>query len=95
MLAHGGAEFADVGDVDLLPVESHGFENLIEFAAGRADKGFALEFFVVSGGFANEHEACVRVSCGEDHGVPQAAQSLGWSPTRGSLDEIGEFFFDA
>ena len=92
--SHGGAEFADVGDVYFLSAESHGCEDLIEFLSGSSYEGFPESLFVVSGGFAHQHEAGMRGACGKDHGFPEASQSEGRFPVLRSLAEVGEFLFD-
>ncbi len=61
----GRTVFADVGDVDFWTREAHGFEDLIQFFSGGADEGFLLFFFEKTGGFTDEDDVRVGVSCGE------------------------------
>lgn len=80
LFRHGGAEFDDVGNVDVLPEDAHGFEDVVELLPGGTDEGFAFFFLVIAGSFADEHEACGGVAGGEDHGVAEGAEGSGGGP---------------
>lgn len=88
----GGAEFANIGEIDLLAGEAHGFEDLVEFVAGWADEGFLLLLVVEAGGLADEHELGLWVAGGEDEGLAEALKVFKCGPSLGDGGE-GVYFF--
>ena len=63
----GRAAFHDVGDVDILAADAHGFDHVVEQLSGATDEGLALCVFVGSGAFADEHQVGVRIADAEDN----------------------------
>ncbi len=56
----------DVGDVDLLALEAHGGDHVVEQLSGAPDERQALLVFVSARPFADEHQLGVRISGAED-----------------------------
>ncbi len=60
------AEFDNVGDVDLLSREPHGFQNAVQFPARFPLKRLAFLFIQVVGSISYEHDGGTAVSDAED-----------------------------
>src|SRR5206468_644009 len=62
----GRATFNDVQDKDLLALQSHPRDHLVQQITGAADERAALEVFVFAGAFADEHNLGVGIAFAED-----------------------------
>ncbi len=62
----GRTAFHDVGDVDILAANAHGFDHVVEQLSGAAHEGLALRVFVGAGAFAHEHQVGARIAHAED-----------------------------
>lgn len=71
-----GAPFYDIGNVDVGALDAHGADNFVEELTGFADEGLLLVFLVGAGGFADEHDLCVRIAGGEDESVAEGAEGF-------------------
>src|SRR5215203_3546159 len=65
-LFDGGPALHDVRQVDLLPGQVHGRQDVVEELASPPDERQSRGVFVLAGPLADEHEGRVRISCGED-----------------------------
>ena len=77
--------FDDVRDVNLLALEAHGVDHVVEELAGAAHEGQPLRVFIGSRALAYEHEAGVGVSVAKDDGVP----ALKGKRTAGAVSNVG------
>ena len=67
-----------IGDIDLLPIQADGGEELFQELAGRANEGTALAVFLGAGAFADEHQLGVgRALAGDGTGAAPMEVALG------------------
>ena len=57
----------DIRDIDLLALQSHGLDHVVEKLPSASHERFALQVFVGSGGLANEHQVRRRISHAKDN----------------------------
>src|SRR5580765_2581282 len=60
------AALHDIRDVDLLAAEAHGLDHVVEKLSSAPDERLALNVFIISSSFTNEHEISVGVTYTED-----------------------------
>ncbi len=63
---HVRAAFQNIGDVNIVAFQTHGFDHFGEELAGSADEWYALLVFVGTWGFTDEHERGIGVADAED-----------------------------
>src|SRR5215210_429601 len=87
-LLDGGAALHDVRQVDLLPGQVHGRQDVVEELARPPDEGQSRGIFVLAGPLANEHQRRVGIPCRED----SVGAALGQVALGADGDLTGEFF---
>ena len=93
LAGESGAEFAKIGEVDLLAREAHGLEDGIELFTGGTSEGLAFLLLMIARGVADEHEVSSGRACGEDEVGAEGAEIAEGGPVLSKVAEIGECFF--